>query len=59
MNYYQVMLAHLVRMARNPGFIDHARFRAKELEQIEIYQGISLDVARCLREASHKADNVE
>jgi heme-degrading monooxygenase HmoA len=50
MTCYQKMLNHLVRMARIPGFLDHARLRAKELEKEELYAGISKDVARCLRE---------
>ena len=51
MTHYEKMLAHLVRMARLPGAIDHARHRVRELEQIDLYAGIGKDVARCLREA--------
>jgi len=51
MTNYQTTLAHLVRMASNPGFIDQARFRCKELERTDLYAGIAKDVARCLHEA--------
>ena len=49
MNHYETMLSHLVRMASNPGSIDHARYRVRELEQIDLYQGIGKDVAKQLK----------
>ena len=50
MTHYEKMLAHLVRMARHPAWINHARYRVKELEQTDLYAGIGKDVARCLRD---------
>ena len=55
MNHFQTMLAHLVRMARNPGSIDQARHRCRELEQTELYRGISQAVAR---ELKHEAKDI-
>jgi hypothetical protein len=49
MTHYQTMLDHLVTMASNPGWIDHARLRCKQLEQTEMYAGISQDVAQRLK----------
>ena len=54
MTHYESMLAHLVRMARLPGAIDHARHRCKELEQIDLYQGIGKDVAKALKQIGEK-----
>lgn len=48
MTHYQTMLEHLVRMASNPGFIDHARLRCKQLEREDFYSGISQHVAQRL-----------
>ena len=31
---YDEHVAHLVKLARDPGFLDHARHRAKELESL-------------------------
>lgn len=50
LSIYETTLAHLVSMARLPGFIDHARHRVRELEKTDMYAGIGKDVARCLRD---------
>ena len=39
--------AWLVKMAATPGFVDHARHRAKELMESELYA----DLPRLMREA--------
>lgn len=49
MNHFQQAVAHLTEMARHPGWIDHARYRCKELEKTELYAGISQAVARELK----------
>ena len=49
MTYYQKMLDHLAQMASNPGSIDQARFRCQQLEQTELYVGISQHVAQRLK----------
>lgn len=39
-DHYAEMLAHLVRMARIPGFRAHAWHRAQELAKTELYSGM-------------------
>lgn len=55
MTEYQKAVEHYARMARNPGFIDHARIRCRELEQTDLYAGISQDVARALKDEGRKS----
>ena len=40
MNEYTKQVLHLTRMAMLPGFIDHSRYRCKELEKEPMFQGI-------------------
>lgn len=54
MNHFQQALEHLVRMARLPGAIDHARLRAMELEKTDLFAGISQAVARELKKNGEK-----
>ena len=49
MTNYETTLAHLVRMASSPAFLDHARLRCRELEKTDLYAGISNDVAKQLK----------
>ena len=45
---YESMLAHLIRMAKNPGFKAHAWHRAKELTEIDIYAGIDAALVKAM-----------
>lgn len=38
---YETELKHLIRMASIPGFKAHAWHRAKELDKVDIFQGIA------------------
>jgi hypothetical protein len=55
MNEYTKQVLHLTRMAMLPGFIDHSRFRCKELEKEPMFQGIGKDVAKELGQAQAAA----
>ncbi len=48
MTVYETQLAHLVKLARTPGWKEFSWHRAKELEQCKtgMWQGISEDLKR-------------
>jgi len=50
-DHFQTQVLHLARMARHPGFLDHARFRAKQLanDPSGLWDGILEAIATELR----------
>jgi hypothetical protein len=50
MTHYEQTLSHLLRMARNPAFKSHAWERAKELDKLDLYQGIKDELVKQMRE---------
>jgi len=53
---YERQMAHLMRMAQNPGFKQYAWARAKELDgcQSRLYKGIAEDLALRMRVGEKK-----
>lgn len=53
MTAYEAALQHLIKMARTPGFREHAWHRAKEMDKCE--SGMWTGIASDLREAMSSA----
>ena len=50
MTAYEISLAHLVKLAKTPGFKEYAWSRAKELESCRtgMWQGIAADLKQAM-----------
>jgi len=50
MTVYDKALAHLIKLAKTPGFKDYAWRRAKEMERCEtgMWQGIAADLKQAM-----------
>ena len=61
MTVYETQLAHLIKLANNPGWKEFSWHRAKELEQCKtgMWQGIAEDLKRHMLAKQPASSNVQ
>jgi len=56
---FQAQLDHLIRMARIPGFKDHAWYRAKELSKSSLFEGMADRLVEAMKKDCKDAGNAQ